>query len=229
MIATRYSRRLKTFWQANDVLSYYIQGLILGAALILPLGPQNAFVMNQGIRRQYHVMTAFLCSVSDLLLICAGIFGGSALLMQSPWLLALVTWGGVAFLLWYGFGALKTAFSRNLALANAEVLRQGRWRIVATMLAVTWLNPHVYLDTFVVLGSLGGQLDPEPRRWFALGTVSASFLWFFSLALLAAWLAPLLRTAKAQRIINLLVGLVMWFIAFNLAQEGVAHFQTLFS
>lgn len=79
------------------MFTYYFQGLALGAAMILPLGPQNAFVMNQGIRRQYHLMIALLCAVSDLLLICAGIFGGSALLMQSPWLLALVTWGGVAF------------------------------------------------------------------------------------------------------------------------------------
>lgn len=202
---------------------------MLGAALILPLGPQNAFVMNQGIRRQYHIMTAALCTLSDVLLICAGIFGGSALLMQSPWLLALVTWGGVAFLLWYGFGALKTAFGSTIELANAEAMRQGRWRIIATMLAVTWLNPHVYLDTFVVLGSLGGQLDAEPKRWFALGTVSASFLWFFSLALLAAWLAPRLRTVQAQRVINTLVGLVMWFIAFQLAREGVHHMQGLFS
>lgn len=202
---------------------------MLGAALILPLGPQNAFVMNQGIRRQYHIMTAALCTLSDVLLICAGIFGGSALLMQSPWLLALVTWGGVAFLLWYGFGALKTAFGSTIELANAEAMRQGRWRIIATMLAVTWLNPHVYLDTFVVLGSLGGQLDEEPKRWFALGTVSASFLWFFSLALLAAWLAPRLRTVQAQRVINTLVGLVMWFIAFQLAREGVHHMQGLFS
>ncbi len=202
---------------------------MLGAALILPLGPQNAFVMNQGIRRQFHIMTAALCTLSDVLLICAGIFGGSALLMQSPWLLALVTWGGVAFLLWYGFGALKTAFGSTIELANAEAMRQGRWRIIATMLAVTWLNPHVYLDTFVVLGSLGGQLDAEPKRWFALGTVSASFLWFFSLALLAAWLAPRLRTVQAQRVINTLVGLVMWFIAFQLAREGVHHMQGLFS
>ncbi|WP_342323649.1 arginine exporter ArgO [Kosakonia sp. BYX6] len=211
------------------MLSFYFQGLMLGAALILPLGPQNAFVMNQGIRRQYHIMTALLCTVSDALLICAGVFGGSALLMQSPWLLALVTWGGVAFLLWYGFGALKTALRSNIELASAEVLRQGRWRIIATMLAVTWLNPHVYLDTFVVLGSLGGQLAAEPKRWFALGTISASFLWFFSLALLAAWLAPRLRTAKAQRVINTLVGLVMWFIALKLAREGVHHLQGLFS
>ncbi|WP_336851977.1 arginine exporter ArgO [Pseudescherichia vulneris] len=209
------------------MLSYYFQGLVLGAAMILPLGPQNAFVMNQGIRRQYPLMVAGLCALSDLVLICAGIFGGSAVLMQSPWLMALVTWGGVAFLLWYGFGALKTAFSQQLELANAEVLKQGRWRIIVTMLAVTWLNPHVYLDTFVVLGSLGGQLAAEPKRWFALGTISASFIWFFGLALLAAWLAPRLRTARAQRIINVVVGVIMWFIAFQLAKEGIHHLQVL--
>lgn len=211
------------------MLSYYLQGLMLGAALILPLGPQNAFVLNQGIRRQYHLMTALLCTLSDVALICAGVFGGSALLMQSPWLLALVTWGGVLFLLWYGFGALKTVFARDIDLENADALRQGRGQIIATMLAVTWLNPHVYLDTFVVLGSLGGQLAEMPKRWFALGTISASFLWFFSLALLAAWLAPRLRTAAAQRVINILVGLVMWFIALKLAVEGVNHLQGLFS
>lgn len=138
-----------------------------------------------------------------------------------------MTWGGVAFLLWYGFGALKTAFSPNLELASAEAMQQGRWKIIITMLAVTWLNPHVYLDTFVVLGSLGGQLAMEPKRWFALGTISASFLWFFGLALLAAWLAPRLRTARAQRIINIVVGAVMWFIAFQLAKEGVVHIQAL--
>ncbi|ENU7823705.1 LysE family transporter [Shigella dysenteriae] len=149
------------------MFSYYFQGLALGAAMILPLGPQNAFVMNQGIRRQYHIMIALLCAISDLVLICAGIFGGSALLMQSPWLLAL--------------------------------------------------------------GSLGGQLDVEPKRWFALGTISASFLWFFGLAILAAWLAPRLRTAKSQRIINLVVGCVMWFIALQLARDGIAHAQALFS
>ncbi|TGC86492.1 hypothetical protein C9F04_10855 [Salmonella enterica subsp. enterica serovar Wilhelmsburg] len=148
---------------------------------------------------------------------------------QPPGRLARVTGGGGACLLWYGFGALKTAMSSNLELASAEVMKQGRWKIIATMLAVTWLNPHVYLDTFVVLGSLGGQLAMEPKRWFALGTISASFLWFFGLALLAAWLAPRLRTAKAQRIINILVGVVMWLIAFQLAREGVAHMHALFN
>lgn len=195
--------------------------------MILPLGPQNAFVMNQGIRRQYHLMVALLCALSDLVLICAGIFGGSALLATSPWLLALVTWGGVGFLLWYGWGALRTAMSDNIALTQDEVMKQGRLRIITTMLAVTWLNPHVYLDTFVVLGSLGGQLEAEPKRWFAIGTVSASFLWFFGLAILAAWMAPKLRTVLAQRIINAAVGLIMLYIALQLANDGVQHLARL--
>ncbi len=204
------------------MLSVYLQGLALGAALILPLGPQNAFVLNQGIKRHYHLMTASLCTLSDIALICGGIFGGSALLQQSPVLLMLITWAGVAFLLWYGWGALRSAWQGDVTLASEAALKQGRWRIVATMLAVTWLNPHVYLDTFVVLGSLGSQLpSAEARRWFAFGTASASLLWFFGLALLAAWLSPRLRTVRAQRIINLLVGGVMWFIALQLARQGI--------
>lgn len=204
------------------MLSIYLQGLALGAALILPLGPQNAFVMNQGIKRHYHLMTATLCTLSDIALICGGIFGGSALLHQSPLLLTLITWAGVAFLLWYGWGALRSAWRGGIALEQDSTLKQGRWRIIAMMLAVTWLNPHVYLDTFVVLGSLGGQLpSADARRWFALGTVSASVIWFYGLALLAAWLSPRLRTARAQRIINLLVGSVMWLIAFQLAHQAL--------
>ncbi|MGO2367895.1 MAG: arginine exporter ArgO [Serratia sp. (in: enterobacteria)] len=204
------------------MLAVFLQGFALSAAMILPLGPQNVFVMNQGIRRQYHLMIASLCALSDIVLICAGIFGGSALLSRSPLLLALVTWGGVAFLLWYGWGAFRTAFSRHLTLATAEEMKQSRWRLVITMLAVTWLNPHVYLDTFVVLGSLGGQLAPDVRSWFALGAVSASIVWFFALALLASWLAPWLKTQMAQRVINTLVGVVMWGIALQLAWQGAS-------
>ncbi|MBE5253588.1 arginine exporter ArgO [Mixta mediterraneensis] len=207
------------------MLSVFFQGLVLGAALILPLGPQNAFVMNQGVKRQYHLMTATLCTLSDVVLICAGIFGGSALLNQSPLLLMVITWAGVAFLLWYGWGALRTAFRGSVELASGGAIKQGRGRIIATVLAVTWLNPHVYLDTFVVLGSLGSQLPSQSaRHWFAFGTVSASALWFFGLAMLAAWLSPLLHTARAQRVINLLVGAIMWFIAFQLARQGIASF-----
>ncbi|AGB83867.1 L-lysine exporter [Serratia sp. FGI94] len=203
------------------MFAVFLQGFALSAAMILPLGPQNVFVMNQGIRRQNHLLVASLCALSDIALICAGIFGGSALLHRSSLLLMLVTWGGVAFLLWYGWGAFRAAFNRDVAEVSVSELAQSRWRIIVSMLAVTWLNPHVYLDTFVVLGSLGSQFAPEVRSWFAFGAVSASVVWFYVLALLAAWLSPYLKAPLAQRIINILVGLVMWAIAVQLAWNGM--------
>ncbi len=134
--------------------------------------------MNQGIKRQHHLMSASLCALSDIILICAGIFGGSALLSRSPLLLALVTWGGVAFLMWYGWGGIDGGVAGGWCCFVSNECHAGRWRILVTLLAVTWLNPHVYLDTFVVLGSLGGQLLPDIRPWFALGAVTASIVWF---------------------------------------------------
>lgn len=203
------------------MLSTYFQGLLLGAAMILPLGPQNVFVLQQGSRKQYHLMSAFLCTLSDVLLITAGVFGGSALLSQSVWLMALVTWGGVAFLLWYGWGALRSVFTADTALTMQEQVVRSRWRVIMTLVAVTWLNPHVYLDTFVVLGSIGGQLGSDMRIWFTAGAVCASILWFFGLALLAAWFSPVLQKPVSQRIINLFVGSVMWYIAIQLALKGL--------
>lgn len=204
------------------MLSIYLQGFALGVSLILPLGPQNAFVMNQGVKRHYHLMTAAICALSDIVLIFGGIFGGSALLHRSKLLLMLITWAGVLFLLWYGFCALRTALRHDVSLSDGMESKQGRVRIIASILAVTWLNPHVYIDTFVVLGSLGSQLPTmAARQWFAAGTMSASVIWFFGLAILASWLSPRLRTARAQRIINLLVGAVMWLIAGQLAWSAL--------
>lgn len=202
------------------MLVAYFQGIILGMAMILPIGPQNAFVLSQGIRRQYPVMVAALCAISDAILISLGVFGGGALLAQSPLLLQLVTWAGVAFLIWYGWGAFREALKPNpdTFSMDSQTLHT-RYRIIATVLAVTWLNPHVYLDTVVVLGSLGEQFG-DLRLWFVIGAVTASIIWFFSLALLAAWMAPWLQKSQAQRGINLVVGSVMWAIAIQLARHA---------
>ncbi|EQB8046990.1 arginine exporter ArgO [Providencia stuartii] len=205
------------------MFTIYIQGALLGAAMILPLGPQNAFILQQGSRKQYHVMSAFLCSLSDTVLIIAGVFGGSALLSQSEILLQLITWAGVAFLAWYGYGACRSAFSRDEVRVQAENKVANRWRVIVTLFAVTWLNPHVYLDTFVVLGSVGGQLESSLRPWFTAGALTASFACFFALAILAAWFSPILNKPRSQRVINLFVGMVMWFIAFQLAKQGLGY------
>ncbi|HEK0805753.1 TPA: arginine exporter ArgO [Proteus mirabilis] len=202
------------------MLTTFFQGFLLSAAMILPIGAQNAFVLQQGSKKQYHLMSAFLCALSDVILISGGVFGGSALLSQSEYLLLLITWGGVAFLLWYGWNAFKTAFTKEIELSQHKNQVKSRWRVIVTLVAVTWLNPHVYLDTFVVLGSIGGQLSAELRPWFIFGAVFASISWFFALSLLAAWFSPILSQVTAQRIINLFVGCVMWFIALQLAAQG---------
>lgn len=202
------------------MLTTFFQGFLLSAAMILPIGAQNAFVLQQGSKKQYHLMSAFLCALSDVILISGGVFGGSALLSQSEYLLLLITWGGVAFLLWYGWNAFKTAFTKEIELSQHKNQVKSRWRVIVTLVAVTWLNPHVYLDTFVVLGSIGGQLSAELRHWFTFGAVFASISWFFALSLLAAWFSPILSQVTAQRIINLFVGCVMWFIALQLAAQG---------
>lgn len=202
------------------MLTTFFQGFLLSAAMILPIGAQNAFILQQGSKKQYHLMSASLCALSDVILISGGVFGGSALLSQSEYLLLLITWGGVAFLLWYGWNAFKTAFTKEVALSQHENQVKSRWRVIVTLVAVTWLNPHVYLDTFVVLGSIGGQLTAELRPWFTFGALFASISWFFALSLLAAWFSPILSQVTAQRIINLFVGCVMWFIALQLAAQG---------
>ncbi|HEJ9554336.1 TPA: arginine exporter ArgO [Proteus mirabilis] len=202
------------------MLTTFFQGFLLSAAMILPIGAKNAFVLQQGSKKQYHLMSAFLCALSDVILISGGVFGGSALLSQSEYLLLLITWGGVAFLLWYGWNAFKTAFTKEIELSQHKNQVKSRWRVIVTLVAVTWLNPHVYLDTFVVLGSIGGQLSAELRPWFTFGAVFASISWFFALSLLAAWFSPILSQVTAQRIINLFVGCVMWFIALQLAAQG---------
>ncbi|HGN2346340.1 TPA: arginine exporter ArgO [Proteus mirabilis] len=202
------------------MLTTFFQGFLLSAAMILPIGAQNAFILQQGSKKQYHLMSASLCALSDVILISGGVFGGSALLSQSEYLLLLITWGGVAFLLWYGWNAFKTAFTKEIALSQHKNQVKSRWRVIVTLVAVTWLNPHVYLDTFVVLGSIGGQLTAELRPWFTFGALFASISWFFALSLLAAWFSPILSQVTAQRIINLFVGCVMWFIALQLAAQG---------
>jgi len=200
---------------------FYLQGITLGAALILPLGPQNTLILNQGILRQYALMAASFCMLSDVVLINAGIFGGSALLQHSALALQCITWAGCAFLVWYGWGTLRQVFRPALAENDRQPSGRQRLKLLMTLFAVTWLNPHVYLDTFVVLGSLGSQVPAKERGWFAAGAITASVVWFYALALLAGTLSPWLRRPRTRQIINLLVSLMMFFLAFRLLEDGV--------
>ncbi len=205
-----------------------IQGFGLGLGMIAPIGAQNTYILNRGLDRNYHFASAAVCSCCDAVLISVGIFGGAELLGRNPAVLTLVTVAGIAFLMFYGLTSLHSAArrvcsahrQRNMAASieqeNPRLGRKTLSLVILGTLSVTLLNPHVYLDTVVLLGSVGGQYEPERRLAFAIGTIAASFIWFFSLSLAAARMAPLLENNTVRIAIDLLVCSVMLFIALRL-------------
>lgn len=191
----------------------FFKGMGLGASLIMAIGSQNAHVLRMGLLRQHVGATVLVCIVCDMLLISAGVAGMGALIEQSPLLLELARWGGAVFLFWYGLRAWRAVLANDsLAVAAGSVeipLRQA----LTTVLALTLLNPHVYLDTVVLLGSIGGQQPVDSRLWFALGACCASLLWFLSLGYGARLLAPLFARPLSWRVLDGVVGAVMWSLA----------------
>lgn len=199
------------------MLATTLQGFTIGLAMIIPIGAQNAFVLSRGIHRNHHLLTATLCSFCDLTLIAIGVFGGANVLAASPFGMALLTWGGVLFLGWFGGRSLLSAW-RGKGEGVAESAQQmGAKSVLAMTLGVTLLNPHVYLDTLMLLGSLGSQVSESLRPAFAAGAMLASLVWFYSLALGAAALAPWLARSRVQQGIDLLVGSIMLSLAVQLA------------
>ncbi|GAD63034.1 LysE/ArgO family amino acid transporter [Aquipseudomonas alcaligenes] len=191
----------------------YLNGLLVAAGLIIAIGAQNAFVLAQSLRREHHLPVAALCVLCDALLVAAGVFGLAAVLAQSPTLLAVARWGGAAFLLWLGAQALRRAIQPQ-ALQQQDSGPRSRRAVLLAALAVTLLNPHVYLDTVLLIGSLGAQ-QPVPGA-YALGAASASLIWFFTLALGAAWLAPWLARPTTWRLLDLAVAAMMFAVAVQL-------------
>ncbi|WP_155759887.1 LysE/ArgO family amino acid transporter [Vibrio coralliilyticus] len=199
-----------------------LQGFGLGASMIIPIGAQNAYVLNQGIKRNHHLTTATICSVLDVIFISLGIFGGGAVLSQNKTLLTVVTLGGIAFLTFYGLLSLKSAVQTNRASeSKRQVVERGRRAVILGALAVTVLNPHLYLDTVVILGSIGGQFEGQDRISFALGTIMASFVWFYTLSIGAAKLGPTLSKPKVKQGIDIVVAIMMFTIALMLINELV--------
>lgn len=194
-----------------------IQGLLLGGSMIIPIGAQNAHILNQGSQRNHHIMTATICILCDVLLIGAGVFGGGKLIGANQTILVAITLAGVAFLLGYGAMAFKNVWLYRYKQALEGGVAKSRKMVIMATLAVTLLNPHVYLDTVVVLGSIGAKFSEQDRMAFAAGTMLASVLWFYGLALGAASFSQWLCQPKVQRCIDIAVGCIMWMLAYSLA------------
>ena len=193
----------------------YLQGFGMGAGLIVAIGAQNAFVLSQGVRRQHHLLVAFLCFFCDAALIFAGVAGVGSAVAAHPRMMQTAAWIGAAFLFCYGARALRDAFGKNMLRAGQAGEPSCR-TIVMTTLGVTLLNPHVYLDTILLLGSISGQFAEDQRLLFALGACSASFLWFFSLSLGGSLLAPIFVKPWTWRVLDVCVCCSMWGVAVYL-------------
>lgn len=193
----------------------WLQGFGLGAGLIMPIGAQNAFVLNQGIRRQYHLLVAAICSLFDVALISLGVFGGGAALQANGVLMWAISLAGILFLLIYGGHCWRRVFQAGQGVAVSGK-GQGLKAVLIGVLAVTLLNPQVYIETLMILGSVGGGLVPQAKLAFALGCISASLLWFFTLALAAARMSVWLSRPWVQKIMDAAIGTLMWLLAVKL-------------
>ncbi|PKQ19304.1 MAG: amino acid transporter [Actinobacteria bacterium HGW-Actinobacteria-6] len=202
-----------------STLAVAASGFGLGASLIMAIGAQNAFVLRQGLQKQHVFAVALVCALVDAILISLGAGGFGAIVSSHPTITAVAAWGGVAFLAVYGGRSFLAALhpgALDSRSASAEKTISLGATITAT-LAVSLLNPHVYLDTVVLLGSVAAQHPADERLVFALGAMAASFVWFFSIAYGARLLAPLFARPVAWRVLDVFVGCVMWWIAISLA------------
>jgi L-lysine exporter family protein LysE/ArgO len=191
------------------------QGWLAGAGLIMAIGAQNALVLRQGLLRSHVGPVVGVCVLSDVMLICLGVFGLGAAIAASPLWLNLFRWGGAAFLLLYGLRAAQRAWRGGMGM-QVGAASQGLGATLISALAMTYLNPHVYLDTVVLLGGIGAQ-HPSALRWaFALGASIASLTWFSLLGFGAAAAAGPLRRPLVWRGIDAAVALLMWVLGLQL-------------
>lgn len=196
----------------------FFAGLSLGFSLILAIGSQNAFVLRQGLKKEYVFIVCLICSLSDALLITLGVSSFSMIITKAPWVEPVARYGGALFLLVYGIKSFWSAYTVQQGLLPSQKKNSSLAMIMATSLAFTWLNPHVYLDTVVLIGSVSTQYDGQAMS-FAIGAIIASFIFFFSLGYGARVLTPWFQKPNAWKFLDVLIAIIMLSIAFNLVKN----------
>jgi L-lysine exporter family protein LysE/ArgO len=190
-------------------------GLLTGLSLIMAIGAQNAFVIRQGLTKKHVLLVVAICATSDAFLILLGVAGLGALISGLPWLLETIRWFGVAYLTWFGVKSIRSAFKAQ-SLDASGVQSGNAKTVVLSVLGFTFLNPHVYLDTVILLGSIGNQFGPD-KWWFALGGAIASILWFSSIGFGARAASRFMAKPVFWKVLDLVIAGVMFAIAIMLA------------
>ncbi|HEU4843200.1 MAG TPA: LysE/ArgO family amino acid transporter [Burkholderiaceae bacterium] len=198
------------------VATAFLKGLGLGGSLIVAIGSQNAYLLRQALKREFVLSCVVICVVCDMVLIAAGVAGMGRLIAGAPVLLQWLKVGGAAFLLAYGWRAARSAWRPAALVAGDAAPAASHVAVVTAMLAFSLLNPHVYLDTVLLLGSIGGQQAGNGRLYFAAGAMAASLFWFSGLGLGARYLAPVFALPRAWQVLDGVIAVVMWAIAASL-------------
>ena len=199
----------------------FLEGIALGASLIIAIGPQNAFVIQQGILRQHVFLAAFVCTLVDVVLIIVGAAGFGTLIAIIPSLKTYFLWGGILFLMGYGTLSLISSFKHpgnedSLGKNESGYSSKNRKSIIITAAGFSLLNPHVYLDTVILLGGLAAQYDIPERNYFAFGAIMASVVWFYGIGYGATLVAPWFESSRGKRILDLVIAMIMFVLAFVL-------------
>jgi L-lysine exporter family protein LysE/ArgO len=195
------------------VLGIWVAGLVTGLALIIAIGAQNAFVLHQGVRREHVGVVVALCIASDAVLIMGGTLGVGALVTQAPVALFVLKWAGATYLVCWAARSFAASVTPVSLISHAP---RSQGSVISTTLAVTYLNPHVYLDTVVLLGGLANQHGLDARWIFSAGAVTASAVWFPALGYGALALSPVLSSPRSWQVIEAITGMVMLGLAVNL-------------
>jgi len=199
----------------------FLEGIALGASLIIAIGPQNAFVIQQGILRQHVFLAAFVCTLVDVVLIIVGAAGFGTLIAIIPSLKTYFLWGGILFLMGYGTLSLISSFKdpgdeESLGENESGYPTKNRKSIIITAAGFSLLNPHVYLDTVILLGGLAAQYEIPERNYFAFGAIMASVVWFYGIGYGATLVAPWFESSRGKRILDLVIAMIMFVLAFVL-------------
>ena len=205
-------------------LPVYFQGLALGLSLIVAIGAQNAFVLRQGLRREHVGIIVLFCAAADAILIAAGVMGMAQALGERAGLAQALALAGAAFLAYYGWQALRRAVGTHRLQAKQGGDGMSRRAALLQVAAFTLLNPHVYLDTVLLMGSIGAQQAAPMRSWFVLGASTASVCWFSLLGFGARRLAPWFARPKAWRILDAIIGVTMFILAALLIRHLIHNF-----
>ena len=196
-------------------MDIFLQGFLISFGLIVAIGAQNIYVLKKGLLKEYTFLIASICFLLDSILIISGVKGVGKILELYPSFFIYITWFGIIFLISYGFLALKNALKPQKMKISTVKDKKNLTQVIVATLAISLLNPHVYLDTLMLIGSIGSQFKGFNQNTFILGATSASFIWFFSLAYGSRVLIPLFKKTATWRLLDIFTAFIMFYVAYK--------------